>query len=130
MRYRKGDELYLKVEDDFGYTDKTYRSVKVQVIGHNVDSRADDREYVVYVPSYEYLKTSFTLSQHHINHFGIDQRFLDDAVAFIDFYHPIYKHLASVPGERCERCKDFFEGVERNDDGKYRCRACQLNPYR
>ena len=50
MRYRRGDELLLKVEDDFGYDDITYSSVKVQVIGFNVDCSGDEAEYLCFPP--------------------------------------------------------------------------------
>jgi hypothetical protein len=130
MRYRKGDELILKVEDDFGYADKTYRSAKVQVIGFNVDCDGPEAEYLVYVPPYVQLANSWTLTKRHANHFQVDPKFIGDSVAFVVARHPIYKHLPAIPGERCDHCKDFFEGATRDGAGAYLCRACQLNPYR
>jgi formylmethanofuran dehydrogenase subunit E len=130
MKYSKGDELVLKVEDDFGYTDKTYRSVKVQVIGYNIDSEMVEAEYLVYVPSYLHIKESWVLSPQHARHYCTDRKFIGETVAFIDVHHPIYKHIPAAPGEHCNHCGDFFEGTARNVDDKYLCRACMLNPYR
>lgn len=130
MRYRKGDELVLKVEEDFGYGDKTYRRVKVQVIGHNTDSDGDEAEYLVYVPPYESLKESWTLTERHAAWYGADKRFLGDEVAFIRARHPIYKHLSAPQGERCDNCRNFSEGAVKDDAGCYTCRSCKLNPYR
>lgn len=130
MRYSKGDELVLKVEASFGYSDKTYRPVKVQVIGFNVDCDGPDAEYLVYVPSYESLGSSFRLTHQHAIWWDVDPKFIGDDVAFVTAKHPIYKHVAAIPGERCDRCNDFFEGATRDDDDKYRCRACTVNPWR
>jgi hypothetical protein len=129
MRYRKGDELVLKVEEDFGYTDRTYRRVKVQVIGHNVDSDSDEAEYLVYVPPYEFMKGTWTLTERHASWYNVDHRFIGDEVIFIRARHPIYKHFPAPQGESCDNCKEFVEGAQRGNDG-YVCRACRFNPYR
>ncbi len=129
MRYRKGDEVILKIEDTFGYSDRTYRSLKVQIIGYNVDSSEYEPEYIVYVPPYEYLSHSFILDHRHVKHFNIDPKFMGDSVAFIAARHPIYNHYPCVPGERCDKCKEFVEGVERVGS-KFTCQSCKLNPYR
>ena len=130
MRYRRGDELVLKVEEDFGYKDKTYRRVKVQVIGHNVDSSSDHPEYLVYVPPYDHLKESWTLEPQHAEWYGADPKFIGDSVAFIPARHPIYKHYPAAVGENCDRCKEFVEGAELDDRAEFTCRACRLNPWR
>jgi len=130
MRYRKGDELVLKVEEDFGYNDKTFRRVKVQVIGHNIDSDNDEAEYLVYVPPYEHLKGTWTLSERHANWYGVDKRFVGDEVIFIRARHPIYKHHPAPVGEKCDKCREFAEGAIRDDDGNYVCQSCRFNPYR
>lgn len=130
MRYKVGDELVLKLEESFGYKDKTYRRIKVQVIGYNLDNDSDDAEYLVYVPPYEYMKGTWTLTPRHANYYEVDPKFIGDDVGFIKARHPIYKHLPAIPGERCDHCDDFFEGAERDDAGNYTCRACKLNPYR
>lgn len=130
MRYRIGDELILKVEEDFGYSQKTYRQVKVQVIGYNIDCDGDDAEYLVYVPHYETLKSTWTLTERHAHWYHVDKKFVGDNVAFIQARHPVYKHIPAPLGERCDRCQDFSEGAVRDQHGNYTCRACRLNPYR
>lgn len=131
MRYRRGDELVLKIEEDFGYSDKTYRQVKVQVIGFNVDADGDEAEYLVYVPPYEHLKDTWTLTQRHAEWYGAHPKFVGDDVAFIVARHPIYKHIPALEGESCDKCGDFSAGAVRpSADEAYRCRSCKLNPFR
>lgn len=130
MRYRIGDELILKVEDDFGYSSKTFRSVKVQVIGYNIDGDGDDAEYMVYVPSYERMTNTFELGAHHAKWYGVDPKFIGDDVAFIPARHAIYKHLPAPVGEKCDRCGEFNEGSVRDVNDAYTCRACKENPFR
>lgn len=130
MRYRRGDELVLKVRDSFGYTDVTYRSVKVQVIGYNIDCDGPDAEYLVYVPSYNYLKNTFVLTQKHAQWYGVQNKFIGDNVAFITARHPVYKVIPAIEGARCDRCDEFFEGVHSSNDEAYTCRACRENPWR
>lgn len=130
MRYRIGDELILKVEEDFGYREKTCRRVKVQVIGYNIDCDSDDAEYLVYVPPYESMKNTWTLSERHANWYGVDHKFIGDDVMFIPAQHPIYKHMPAPEGEKCDRCCEFHEGAVRDDNNVYMCRACRLNPFR
>lgn len=130
MRYHKGDELLLKIQDNFGHSDTTYRSVKVQVIGFNIDCDGPDAEYLVYVPSYSYLKNTFILTERHANWYEIDKKFIGDDVAFITARHLIFKHIPAIAGKRCQRCKEFFDGAQKNDENSYTCRACRENPWR
>lgn len=130
MRYRVGDELILKIEENFGYKQKTYRRVKVQVIGYNIDCGGDDAEYLVYVPPYESVKNTWTLSDRHANWYGVDKKFVGDDVMFIVARHPIYKHMPAPQGEKCDRCNEFHEGAVRDDNDEYTCRACKFNPFR
>jgi hypothetical protein len=130
MRYKKGDELVLKVDASFGYRDKVFRRVKVQVIGYNVDGDGPEAEYLVYVPPYESLNDTWVLTDRHASWYGADPKFIGDNVAFIVARHPIFKHIPAAVGERCDHCKDFFEGATRDEAGKYMCRACRLDPWR
>lgn len=129
MRYKRGDELILKVNDNFGYSDVTTRAVKVQVIGFNIDYEGPDAEYLVYVPSYSYYKDTFVLSRQHAVWYGVEEKFIGDDVAFISARHPIFKLIPAIDGERCDRCDDFYEGATRTDDA-YTCRSCRENPWR
>ncbi len=130
MRYRRGDELVLKIEEDFGYCDKTHRRVKVQVIGYNIDCDGPDAEYLVYVPAYESMAETWTLTERHADWYGANHKFIGDTVAFINADHPISQHFPSVEGENCDRCNEFVAGGTRKEDASYTCRACTLNPWR
>lgn len=132
MRYRKGDELILAIEDTFGYDnkDKVYRKVKVQVIGYNIDCEGPDAEYLVYVPPYESLNDTWKLSRAHANWYNVDHKFIDDDVGFIAARHPIFRHIPGAEGEACDRCRTFIESAVREEGAKFLCRSCSLNPYR
>jgi hypothetical protein len=130
MRYVRGDELILKIEENFGYKDLTVRHVKVQIIAHNVISQYDEAEYLVYVPPYEHLSGTWRLTLRDAQRYQVDKKFIDDDVIFIDPYHPISKHIPSIPGAKCDHCNEFFAGAVPEGDGTYWCRACRHNPYR
>lgn len=130
MRYCRGDELVLKVEDSFGYNDKVIRHVRVQIIAFNVDNDGDEAEYLVYVPQYSNITGMFTLQQKHVSWYNVDKKFLGDQVAFIHARYPISKHTPAAAGTRCYHCDDFFPGATKNDEGKFFCSSCKLNPYR
>ena len=129
MKYRVGDELILKVIQDFGYSDKTYRHVKVQIIS-DIDPSAFVPEYLVYVPSYESLEDSFVMQQHHVTRYGVDRKFIGDQIAFISANHPIYMHMPTAMGEKCERCREFFSGACASEGAKFKCQACTRDPWR
>lgn len=130
MRYRIGDELILKIEDDFGYSEKTFRSAKVQVIGYNTDGVGEDAEYLVYVPHYEKMNNTFTLNASHARWYCVDPKFIGDDVAFIASHHPVYNHIPAPQGENCDRCGEFNEGSVRDVNDAYTCRACKFNRFR
>lgn len=129
MRYHQGDEVVLKVEDDFGYTDKTYRCAKVTVLSFDADVDADDAQYICYVPSYESVPKSFTIRRMHVDWYELDGKYLGENACFITSKTPIYRHLPATPGACCERCKEFFEGAS-SFDSKFRCTSCTTNPWR
>lgn len=125
MRYKRGDELHLKVTEH-----GIPRSVKVQVISYNVDCDGPDAEYLVYVPAYDSLKDTWALSMGHAEWWGVHPKFIGDQVKFIAADHPISKHVPCAVGENCDRCNEFVESAERGQDARFVCRACQFNPYR
>lgn len=130
MRYDQGDEVTLKIEDSFGYTDKTYKAVRVTIIGYSIDIEGSDLEYLCYVPPYFVIPTSFTLRAWHIKKFDMDPKFLGDQGYYITSKTQIYKHVPTTPGQKCKRCHEFTPYATLNSDGAYLCRACKKNPYR
>lgn len=132
MRYSKWDEVVLKVEDNFGYKDKVAARLKVMVLGFDTDCDSDCAQYLCYVPVYEripYGFPTFTIDKYHVRHFDLDPKFLGDTGCFITAKMPIYHHTPAPKGEKCDHCKDFYEGAVR-EDGIYLCRPCKENPYR
>ena len=90
----------------------------------------DKYGYYLYVPSYLYLKGAVKADKSQCKHLGIDKRFLDDNMLFIQ-ENLICKISAVVDGMKCARCQDFFSMAEGNQpDGTLICYACRFNPYR
>lgn len=137
MSYSAWDEVVVRVEDSFGYKHRIYTGVKVTIIGiDDSDTRMDDSgiiQYLCYVPHWTRLPVgfkTFKITQHHMKFYGFDSRFIGDQGCFITNNTPIMQHIPAAKGERCERCKTFFAGVQVDDHGSYRCRACKENPWR
>lgn len=122
--YHVGDELVLRIEEDFGYTDKTFRDVKVQVIGVGID------QDVCYVPHYLNVPGSFRLGANHMKWFGFHKKFLNEMGLLILPDTKIVRVIKAIQGEPCERCQEFIIGAVKSLDEPVRCRACRENPYR
>lgn len=132
MKYSRWDEVILKVEDSFGYSDKVTTRLKVVILGIDIDVAGNHAQYLCYVPPYEripYGFPTFTINKTHVRHFSLEDKFLGDTACFITIKNPIYKHIIAAKGEKCDRCNTWFDGAERHD-GSFRCRACIENPYR
>lgn len=129
MRFAQGDEVVLKVEDDFCHTEKTHRAVKVIVIGFSVDTDCSELQYLCYVPQYIVVPDSFTIHDWHVEHYGVDVKYVGDDGCYIDGRTPIYGHVPALPGERCQKCFQFTPHAVLVD-GVYLCWACTENPYR
>lgn len=129
MNYKVGDELVLKIEEDFGYKDKTIRNVKVLVIGFDLDCDGPDAEYMCYVPQYERIKDSFILGKNHQRVYNFHQKYIGDEGVIITINTSISKHIVSPTGENCYNCNNFIEGAEKIND-VYACKACKDNPWR
>ena len=130
MMYRLGDEVILRIEEDFGYTPKSVKHVKVQVIGFISNSFSNDPEYLCYVPPYLSVPSSFIINKRHIKYYDVDPKFLDDTGCFITTATPVYKHLPALLAEKCDNCDEPVQGAVRDTFGVYVCRACRENPYR
>jgi hypothetical protein len=131
MKYAVGDEVILDVEDDFGYSDKVHRSVKVQVIATYIDETEDDssNEFICYVPPYSSVPGSFTINHTHVKWYGIDKKFLNDDGCIITETTPVLRHHPAPLGDHCDNCNDFVQGAERTNND-FVCRSCVQNPYR
>ena len=133
MKYSRWDEVILKVDDLFGYTDRIVSHLKVMVIGSDVDCYGDHAQYLCYIPPYERVPggfQTFKINRFHLRHFDIEPKYLGDDGCFITADDPIHKHIPAARGERCDHCDDFIAGGERNEQGSFHCRACRENPYR
>jgi hypothetical protein len=132
MKYSKWDEVVLKVADSFGYKVKVTTPLKVMIIGYEVDCEGDDAQYLCYVPSYERIPfgfQTFQISQRHVRHFEIEPKFIGDVGCFITAKMPIYKHIRTTPGEKCNKCGDWHDNAVKLND-VFICHSCKNNPYR
>lgn len=133
MMYTKWDEVVLKLDDCFGYKDKVVSYLKVMVLGIEVDFNGDHTQYLCYVSPNERIPhgfPTFVIDRYHARHFHLEPKFIGDTGCFITGENPILKRIPAPKGEKCDRCRTFFEGAERDDEGNYRCRACRENPWR
>lgn len=130
MKYGIGDELVLKIDSSFGYSDKTYRYVPATVIGYDNDVDSPLAYYLCYLYPDDYVQNCFTITDRHIKVLHLDKKFLGDNGIFITAKTPVSKHTPATPGERCQRCKEFIRMACANVNGVYFCRACRENPYR
>lgn len=132
MKYSVWDEVILKVEDKFGYSDKYYSKLKVIILGVDYDTSDSYAQYLCYIPPYEnlpYQFKTFIIDRYHVKTYNCDSKFIGERGCLISAWTPTYQHIPAPKGEYCDRCRTWFEGVE-NIDNKFRCKSCRDNPYR
>lgn len=122
--YRVGDELVIRIEEDFGYRDKTHRDVKVQVIGEGLD------QWICYVPHYIMLPHAFVLNTSHQRWFSFENKYVGDKGIIVTIDTIVVRHTAAIPGSKCNRCHEFIMDAVPDEHNKFFCRACRENPYR
>lgn len=90
----------------------------------------DECGYYLYVPSYYYLKNTTKADKMCCRRLGIDARFTDENIIFIQG-NLIARVSYILDGLSCCKCKEFFRMAEANqDDGTLICYTCRFNPYR
>ncbi len=131
MFYSMWDDVVLKVKEDFGYDDQVNVPLKVMIIG--IDSETDYyTQYLCYIAPGEripYKFATFTVNDRHVRNYNVEKKFLGETCCIITSQYDIFSHTPAIKGEKCDRCKIFFEGA-RQVDGKFSCRACRENPWR
>lgn len=135
MKYELWDELILNVKDSFGYGFPIISHVKVTIIGHDMGNSVDSEPlyYLCYISPRENIPigfNSFSIDKYHIQYFDLEDKFLNDKACFITVETSVNKHIPAVKGEKCDKCKTWFDGAERGENNVYVCRSCRENPWR
>lgn len=90
----------------------------------------DKYGYYLYVPPYITLKGTAKADKYQCKHLGIDKRFLDSDITFIQ-ESSIYRISSVLDGLCCSNCGEFFHMASPNQpDGSLICYSCRFNPYR
>jgi hypothetical protein len=90
---------------------------------------ADKYGYYLYVPVYLSLKGAVKADKSQCKHLGIDKRFLDENMVYIQ-ENMICKISAVLDGMRCVKCREFYALAEANqDDGTLICWSCRNYPH-
>lgn len=90
----------------------------------------DKYGYYLYVPPYYTLKSTSKADKNRCKQLGIDKRFLDADIIFIQ-ENLISKVVSELDGMTCTKCGEFYAMSSPNqDDGTLICYSCRFNPYR
>lgn len=91
---------------------------------------ADGHGYYLYVPHYYFLKGSVVADEYRSKSLGIDKRFLNENIIFIQ-ENMIATVQEKLDGMACKICHEFYSYAEPNQkDGTLICFSCRGNPYR
>lgn len=90
----------------------------------------DKYGYYLYVPPYVTLKKTSKADKYQCKHLGIDKRFLDVDIIFIQ-ENLICRISSILDGLSCSNCGEFHQMASPNQpDGTLICYSCRFNPYR
>jgi hypothetical protein len=91
---------------------------------------SDTHGYYLYVPHYYFLKETKKADAFQCRSLGIDKKFIDENVVYIQEKMIAYVH-AKQEGVYCKICEEFCRYAESNQkDGTFICFSCRQNPYR
>lgn len=90
----------------------------------------DANGYYLYVPHYFYLIESVVADQYRCKTLGIDKRFLNENMVYIQENMIDHVHEA-MTGIKCCKCLEFYNyAVPNQFDGTLICWSCRQNHYR
>ena len=90
----------------------------------------DEHGYYLFVPHYYLLKDSFVADRYKIKLLGIEQRYLDEDIVYIQ-ENMVASIEAQMSGINCRICREHFPYASANqEDGTMVCFSCRSNPYR
>src|SRR5258706_13528155 len=90
----------------------------------------DNHGYYLYVPHYYALKGTSIANKHQCKALGIDKKFLDEHIVYIQENMVAHVH-DKMDGLSCKICREFFQYAASNQsDGTLICYSCRQNPYR
>lgn len=90
----------------------------------------DSYGYYLFVPVYLSLKGSVIADANQCKLLGIDRKFLDEQIIYIQ-ENLICRVHSKLDGMRCVRCTDFYVMASPNQDNDtFMCWSCRNNPYR
>lgn len=90
----------------------------------------DDGAYYLYVPHYYYLKDLMVADKHRCNRLGINLRFLNENIVYVQDNMICNVH-SLMEGVKCNKCKEFYTYASANQpDDTFICYSCTFNPYR
>ena len=126
MKLNRGDRVDCRIKDAAIVSSyKEYDEVRTFEI-----VSVDKHGYYLFVPSYVYIKKSVTADVYQCKHLGIDNRFIDEQIVYIQ-ENQVYRVSAVLDGMSCIVCQEFFFMAEPNqENGSLVCYSCRKNPYR
>ena len=130
MEFKRGDEVIIKIKEDFGYTDIKYKYVKLMIVGSSFNMNYDVIEYMCYIPRYEHVKESFKLDDRKASKFGVQKKFVNEQAYVITETTPVEKYIPAIQCAICDHCNEPITYAQADELGRYTCRACRENPYR
>jgi len=90
----------------------------------------DNQGYYLYVPHYYSLKGTTVANSYRCKQLGIDKKFLDENILYIQGNMVAHVH-EKMDGLSCCICREFYRYAEPNQpNDTLICYSCRQNPYR
>lgn len=123
--YKIGDELVIKLYENFGYKDVKDRYVKVQIIA--TSDEYGYKQFLCYVPHYITMKETRKASAAHNSKFKFDPIYSEEQTIIVTPFTIIHKHIPCRVGAKCQRCKQFVDYADNSQP--FTCKSCRDNPW-
>lgn len=124
-RLKSGDKVDVRIKESTIVSPyKNYDEIKTfEIVAE------DDHGYYLYVPYYYVIHGAIVVDEARCRIFGIDKRFLNEYIVFID-ESTVYRIHTLMDGMHCYKCKEFYSYAEANQyDGSLICWSCKNYPY-
>lgn len=123
---KAGDQIECKVNDGaiVGAADKEYDLILKFEVASSYNCG-----FLIY--SYAPLRREhlYFITENNHERYNVHSKFIGCNLVYITDYN-VYSIVRQYDGESCDKCDEFYPMAARDENGKFKCYLCRVDPYR